>query len=52
MYLHPTYAVTPDREPLVVIDAWMWAREPRADVRNTWKWLERLAGPNSLQHSQ
>jgi hypothetical protein len=28
MYLHPTYAVTPDREPLGVIDAWMWAREP------------------------
>lgn len=26
MYLHPTYAVTPDREPLGVIDAWMWAR--------------------------
>ncbi len=29
MYLHPTYAVTPDREPLGVIDAWMWAREAR-----------------------
>lgn len=29
MYLHPTYAVTPAREPLGVIDAWMWAREPR-----------------------
>jgi len=26
MYLHPTYAVTPDREPLGVLDAWMWAR--------------------------
>ncbi|SAL06334.1 hypothetical protein AWB78_08015 [Caballeronia calidae] len=30
MYLHPTYAVTPDREPLGVVDAWMWAREPPA----------------------
>ncbi len=30
MYLHPTYAVTPEREPLGVIDAWMWARAPKA----------------------
>ena len=30
MYLHPTYAVTPAREPLGVLDAWMWAREPKA----------------------
>lgn len=30
MYLHPTYAVTPEREPLGVLDAWMWAREPKA----------------------
>ncbi|PWF47965.1 IS4 family transposase [Massilia glaciei] len=29
MYLHPTYAVTPEREPLGVLDAWMWAREER-----------------------
>lgn len=29
MYLHPTYAVTVDREPLGVLDAWMWAREPK-----------------------
>ena len=29
MYVHPTYAVTPGREPLGVIDAWMWAREKR-----------------------
>ena len=26
MYLHPTYAVTPARAPLGIIDAWMWAR--------------------------
>lgn len=29
MYLHPTYVVTPQREPLGVVDAWMWAREPK-----------------------
>src|SRR6218665_3915437 len=29
MYLHPTYAITPDREPLGVIDAWMWARSAK-----------------------
>ena len=29
MYVHPTYAVTPEREPLGVLDAWMWAREER-----------------------
>jgi len=27
MYLHPTYVVTPEREPLGILDAWMWARE-------------------------
>ena len=29
MYLHPTYVVTPEREPLGVTDAWMWAREKK-----------------------
>ncbi len=29
MYLHPTYAVSTEREPLGVLDAWMWAREPK-----------------------
>lgn len=29
MYVHPTYAVTPGREPLGVLDAWMWTREKR-----------------------
>lgn len=29
MYLHPTYVVTPQREPLGVTDAWMWARESK-----------------------
>lgn len=29
MYVHPTYVVSPQREPLGVLDAWMWAREPK-----------------------
>lgn len=29
MYLHPTFAVTPERLPLGVLDAWMWAREAK-----------------------
>lgn len=30
MYLHPICVVTPAREPLGVLDAWMWARQPKA----------------------
>lgn len=46
MYVHPTYAVTTTREPLGVIDAWMWARQPktgkgkRAGVRESLRWPE------------
>ena len=46
MYLHPTYVVTPEREPLGVTDAWMWAREPkaadgtRAGIRESQRWTE------------
>lgn len=46
MYLHPTYAVTPEREPLGVLDAWMWAREevdaPRehASIKESARWTE------------
>lgn len=29
MYVHPTYAVTTAREPLGILDLWMWARELR-----------------------
>jgi len=29
MYVHPTYAVSPEREPLGVLDVWMWTREPK-----------------------
>lgn len=47
MYLHPTYAVTPDREPLGLLDAWMWAREPldenghRGGISESTRWIER-----------
>jgi hypothetical protein len=46
MYLHPTYAVSTDREPLGVIDAWMWAREPkdawglRPGLGESVRWIE------------
>jgi hypothetical protein len=46
MYMHPTYAVTTAREPLGILDAWMWAREPRDDDRQrggpkeSLRWLE------------
>lgn len=46
MYLHPTYAVTPAREPLGVLDAWMWAREPRdkfgirGGLKESTRWIE------------
>ena len=32
MYLHTTYIVTPERAPLGVFDAWMWARQPKDKV--------------------
>jgi len=46
MYLHPTYAVSTDREPLGVLDAWMWAREPkdasgqRGGLCESTRWIE------------
>ena len=46
MYLHPTYAVTPAREPLGIIDAWMWAREKkdktgaRGGPKESLRWIE------------
>jgi hypothetical protein len=46
MYLHPTYAVTPGRVPLGVLDAWMWAREPkdaqgrRGGLKESQRWIE------------
>lgn len=49
MYLHPTFAVTPQREPLGVLDAWMWAREPKAPdgtrpgIKESVRWSEGYA---------
>jgi hypothetical protein len=46
LYLHPTYAVTPSREPLGVLDAYMWAREPkdadgvRPGIKESTRWIE------------
>jgi hypothetical protein len=46
MYVHPTYAVTPQREPLGVLDAWMWAREKkdksgmRGGPKESLRWTE------------
>jgi hypothetical protein len=49
MYLHPTFAVTPTREPLGVLDAWMWAGEPKAPdgtrpgIKESVRWSEGYA---------
>ena len=49
MYVHPTYAVSTEREPLGVLDAWMWAREPkdvggaRAGIKESRRWIEGYA---------
>jgi hypothetical protein len=46
MYVHPTYAVTPQREPLGVLDLWMWARElrdaagQRGGLKESLRWIE------------
>jgi len=52
MYLHPTFLVSPEREPLGVFDVYMWAREPkgadgkRPGIIESGRWIvgyERLA---------
>ena len=46
LYVHPTYAVSTDREPLGVLDAWLWAREPkdandqRPGIMESTRWVE------------
>ncbi|MHA6881902.1 IS4 family transposase [Ralstonia pseudosolanacearum] len=46
MYVHPTYAVSTDRVGLGVLDAWMWAREPkdadgeRGGIKESARWIE------------
>ena len=38
MYLHPTYAVSPQRLPLGILDTWMWARP--LDIAESRRWIE------------
>ena len=38
MYVHPTYAVSPQRLPLGILDAWMWARP--LDIVESRRWIE------------
>ena len=46
LYLHPTYVVSPEREPLGVFNAWSWAREfkgadgHRGGVCESTRWIE------------
>lgn len=46
MYVHPTYAVTTTREPLGILDVWMWARElrdingQRGGPKESRRWIE------------
>jgi hypothetical protein len=47
MFLHPTYVVTPTREPLGFLDSWRWAREFRdetgerpEDILESDRWIE------------
>lgn len=46
LYVHPTYAVSVEREPLGVLDAWMGAREPkdargaRPGPKESQRWVE------------
>lgn len=46
LYMHPTYAVSAQREPLGVLNLWSWAREfrqgdaPRGGVLESLRWVE------------
>jgi len=46
LYVHPTYVVTPEREPLGLLSAWTWAREfkdangARPGVLESVRWIE------------
>jgi hypothetical protein len=46
MFVHPTYAVTTSREPLGILDVWMWARElrdakgRRGGPKESLRWIE------------
>ncbi len=60
LYLHPTLAVTPDRVPLGVLDAWGWVREPGSlgqdkdphrpiEAKESLRWLEGYQSVGELQ---
>jgi hypothetical protein len=46
LYLHPTYVVSPEREPLGVFNAWTWARQfkdadgQRGGLCESVRWIE------------
>jgi len=47
MYLHPTFCITPDRIPLGISDAWMWARGKTKEedqknliIKESDRWIE------------
>ena len=47
LFLHPTYTVTPAREPLGILDCWSWARKLRgadgerpADIPESQRWID------------
>ncbi|MFM2069332.1 MAG: hypothetical protein RLZZ584_4241 [Pseudomonadota bacterium] len=50
LYVHPTYALTPEREPLGLINAWNWARQARPvdggarpGINEGLRWVESYA---------
>lgn len=42
MYLHPTLLVTPERLPLGLTDAWMWARNQEEQPKESLRWSEGM----------
>jgi hypothetical protein len=50
LFVHPTYAVTPEREPLGLVNAWNWARQPKPEdggarpgMTESVRWVESYA---------
>jgi hypothetical protein len=52
MYLHPIYAVSPEREPLGVLDAWMWvwdaSKTARRDAAAARRFFEKAMRHNPV----
>ncbi len=59
LYLHPTFLVSPDRQPLGVVDATIWARDPEQskvdrhqrpiEQKESFRWLSGYRHLLSLQ---